>query len=54
MVKTGKNRDSGAVEKEKWCEISLPTWLEILAGIRQGSLNIEDESIEDFNDDSVS
>ena len=28
--------------------------LEILAGIRQGSLNIEDESVDDLNDNSVS
>ncbi len=28
--------------------------LEILTGIRQGSLNIEDDSTENFNDDSVS
>ena len=42
-----------------WGHIEAPSEfrdkiLEILAGIRQGSLNIEDESIEDFNDDSVS
>jgi len=28
--------------------------LEILTGIRQGSLNIKDDSTEDLNDDSVS
>ncbi len=28
--------------------------LEILAGLRQGSLNIADDSTEDLNDDSVS
>lgn len=42
-----------------WGHIEAPSEfrdkiLEVLAGIRQGSLNIEDESTEDFNDDSVS
>ena len=42
-----------------WGHIEAPSEfkekiLEILAGIRQGSLDIEDESTEDFNDDSVS
>ena len=42
-----------------WGHIEAPSEfrdkiLEVLAGIRQGSLNIEDESTEDYNDDSVS
>jgi len=42
-----------------WGHIEAPSEfrekiLEILDGIRQGSLNIEDESTVDFNDDSVS
>lgn len=42
-----------------WGHIEAPSEfrdkiLEVLAGMRQGSLNIEDESTEDFNDDSVS
>ena len=42
-----------------WGHIEAPSEfkdkiLEVLAGIRQGSLNIEDDSAEDLNDDSVS
>jgi hypothetical protein len=42
-----------------WGHIEAPSEfrdkiLEVLAGIRQGSLNIEDDFTEDFNDDSVS
>ncbi|MFB0556067.1 MAG: hypothetical protein ACETWQ_22420, partial [Phycisphaerae bacterium] len=42
-----------------WGHIEAPSEfreriLEILAGIRQGSLNVEDNSIEDSNDDSAS
>jgi hypothetical protein len=41
-----------------WGHIEAPSEfrdkiLEVLADLRQGSLNIEDESTEDFNDDSV-
>jgi len=42
-----------------WGHIEAPSEfrdeiLEVLADIRQGSLNIEDDFTEDFNDDSVS
>jgi len=42
-----------------WGHIEAPSEfrdkiLEVLAGIRQGSLNIEDDFTEDLNDDSVS
>jgi hypothetical protein len=41
-----------------WGHIEAPSEfrdkiLEVLTDLRQGSLNIEDESTEDFNDDSV-